>query len=176
MRIVIIGLLYICFMLAGNPEWLAGTDVPYIVRALTYSFFHANVFHLAVNGLAVWMLWNPKWGDRKHVRELFLALVIAFLAYPLGIRPCVGFSNVLFAAGGLRYRYLLSGWSWRKGEIIFFYTMMIGMCFIPQIAGTNHVAAYLLGMAFSSIGNCFKPVADYFKQIFDDARRYTADR
>lgn len=168
MRIVIIGLLYICFMLAGCPEWLASGSEPLLVRGLTYSFFHANVFHLAVNCLAVWCMWNPKW-DRSNIRELILALLVAFVVYPVGPRPCIGFSNVLFAACGLRIRNFLASWSWRKADILLFYAMMIAMCFFRQFAGLSHLAAYLLGAALAQLIYAISP-------IIRDARRLTAHR
>lgn len=164
MRIVIIGLLYICFMLAGCPEWLASGQIPYILRAFAYSFFHTSILHLAINGLTVWLIWpgRDKQGD---FRNFFTALLIAFLVYPMGFRPCIGFSNVLFAASGQRIRP-----SWLKtSNGILFLVLMVGMCFFPQLAGTNHIAAFALGMAVQYISKLVEPIKR-------DARRYTARR
>lgn len=161
MRIIIIGILYIFFMLFGCPVWLAGTDVPYIVRALTYSFFHANILHLAINCLSVWLIWSGK-NTKCDIRNFFTAFVIAVLVYPLGFRPCVGISNLLFAAGGLRVRP-----QWLKTpKGVLFLVLMFAMCFLPQFAGTNHVAAFALGMTASGIARCIEP-------IMKDVRRFS---
>lgn len=175
MRIIIIGILYIAFMLFGCPVWFASGTEPYVLRALTYPLFHANLFHLAVNCLSVWVLWPPH-NERDNWREFAVACLISFIVYPLGFHPCVGFSNVLFATCGLRFRCLLSAWGWRKLEIIAFYVTMVGMCFFPQFAGTNHVAAYTLGAALAYTHELLAPLRDRINLTLDDARRFTAHR
>ncbi len=151
-------------MLFRGPMWLAGTDVPYIVRALTYSFFHTSILHLAINSLSIWYIW-PGLDKNRDVRSLFTALFIAFLAYPFGFRPCIGFSNVLFAACGLKVKM-----KWLKSRNgIIFLALMIGMCFIPQFAGTNHVAAFIMGLALSVVDGWLQPLKE-------DVGRYTGNR
>lgn len=148
-------------MLFRCPMWLAGSDVSYLVRALTYSFFHANIFHLAVNCLSVWVVWSGK-DMKRDVRNFFTAFVIAVIVYPLGFRPCVGISNMLFASCGLRVR---PQW-FRTSNGIFFLIIMIAMCFAPQFAGTNHVAAFILGMAAQWAAGAIKPLKN-------DVRRFS---
>lgn len=152
-------------MLFRCPAWLAGTEVPYIIRALTYSFFHANIFHLAVNCISVWVLY-----PRRDVRNFLAAFAIAVLVYPLGFRPCVGFSNVLFAACGLRARPFSCTYWWKAPTTIAFLAVMVAMCFFPQFSGTNHLAAFLLGMLFTRIDN------NILEPIRRDVRRYTGNR
>lgn len=149
-------------MLFRCPDWLAGTEVPYILRAASYPFFHASIIHLAINCLSVWFVWSGK-DTRKDVRNFLTAFVISFIAYPLGFRPCVGISNMLFAACGLR-----TSPSWFKSvNGILFLAIMLTMCFFPQFAGTNHVAAFLIGMLFKMADSCFEPIRK-------DVRRFTA--
>lgn len=169
MRIVIIGILYVIFMLFRCPAWLAGTDVPYIVRALMYPLFHANIFHLAVNCISIWAVWND-YNPRRDVRNFLAAFVISFLVYPLGFRPCIGFSNVLFAAVGLRARPFSCTYWWKLPTTIAFLVVMVAMCFFPQFSGTNHLAAFLFGMLFTSIDN------NVLEPIRRDVRRYTGNR
>lgn len=161
MRIIIIGILYVVFMIFRCPVWLAGAQVPYLVRAVTYSFFHANIIHLAVNCLSVWAIWNGK-DMKRDFRNFFTAFVIAVIVYPLGFRPCVGISNMMFAACGLRIRP-----QWLKtASGILFLVIMLAMCFFPQFAGTNHVAAFALGMAASGIARSIEP-------LLNDVRRFS---
>ncbi len=175
MRIIIIGILYVVYMLLRCPQWLASADTPYLVRAMTYSFFHANIFHLAVNCLAAWCMWRPRW-DRENIREFFTALVIAFIIYPIGAHPCIGFSNVLFATAGLHIRNLLTAWSWRKGEIIFFYAMIVGMCFLPQFAGLSHLFAYIAGAMLAELKYSLSPLIRDVSRYIRDVSRYTGNR
>ena len=168
MRIVIIGILYVTYMLLRCPQWLASQDVPYILRALSYSFFHTNLLHLAVNCLSVWILF-PESNDHRHMRELCLALLIAFAVYPLGFRPCVGFSNALFAICGMRSKPLSCTHWWKQPTVILFLVIMVAMCFMHQFAGTNHLAAFILGFVFMNIEKALQP-------LIRDASRYTRDR
>lgn len=164
MRIVIIGLLYIVFMLLRCPMWLASPDVPYVLRAAVYPFFHTSIIHLAINSLSVWFVWPGK-DKKRDIRNFFTAFLISFLVYPMGFRPCVGISNMLFAACGLRLRP-----SWLKTTNgIILLALMLVMCFFPQFAGTNHLAAFALGLAVSGLRRSLQP-------LMKDVRRFTADR
>lgn len=163
MRIVLIGFLYIVFMLFGCPTWLGAGCAPYLVRALTYSFFHASILHLAINGLSLWAVF-PGRDKGREIRLLLAAYLIAVAVYPLG-RPCVGISNVLFAACGMRLKP-----SWLKSANgILFLVLMLGMCFLPQFAGTQHLAAFFIGMLLERM-------YDSLDTLRRDVRRYTADR
>ena len=163
MRIVLIGFLYIVFMLFGCPTWLAAGCVPYLVRALTYSFFHASILHLAINGLSLWAVF-PGRDKRREIRLLLAAYLIAVAVYPLG-RPCVGISNVLFAACGMRLNP-----SWLKSANgILFLVLLLGMCFLPQFAGTQHLAAFFIGMLLERMYGSL----DTLRR---DVRRFTTNR
>ena len=151
MRIVVIGILYIIYMLFRCPVWLAGADVPYIVRCLTYPFFHANIIHLAVNSLGAWAMWSDTYNKKGDIRNFLTAFVISAIVYPLGFRPCVGFSNILFAACGLRARPFSCDYWWKSPTTIVFLMTMVALCFVPGVAGTNHLAAFVLGVLFMNI-------------------------
>lgn len=172
MRIVVVGILCIVYILFGCPVGFASGSEAYITRALSYQFFHVNLFHLAVNCISVWILWKPE-NDTDNRKEFFIAMLISFLVYPFGVRPCIGFSNVLFAVCGLRFRYFISSWFWRKAEIIFFYAVMIGMCFLHQFAGISHIAAYLAGVFITSAHD---KVSERLKPLINDVRRFSGNR
>ena len=144
-RIVIIAVLIACMAAAGAPEFLLSG--PYSVRALTYHFFHASWWHLAVNCLATWTIFVP---SRKCHRLLPVAFFIAVMVYPLSLRPVIGFSNVLYAVLGLRTPSFKSKW-WGQSSVIVFLAVTVAMVFIPRFSATTHIAAFVLGVLVASI-------------------------
>lgn len=161
-RVMIILLLAVLQAMAGIPGYLSGTE-HYWLRALTYSFFHAGWWHLAVNCLAVWAAYNPK-RPCKPCRDLFFPYIIAIAVYPLSFRPVIGFSNVLYALLGLRTPALSSPW-WRRPEALVFLAVTVALLFVPRFSATTHIAAFLLGMAGAAAKR------SYLK-LTRDARRY----
>jgi len=159
-RILILAVLVLLQLLFGVPEYLLGTE-DYWLRALTYSFFHANWWHLAVNGLAVWTVYKH---PCKPCRDLLFPFIIAVVVYPLSFRPVIGFSNVLYAALGLRTPTLKSRW-WRQTPVFIFLAVTLAMVFIPQFSATTHIAAFLLGMGAAATKRLFQ-------DLTSDCRRY----
>ena len=145
-RVVIIALLVALQYTFGIPEFLHGTD-HYWIRALSYSFFHANWWHLAVNGIAIWTIFDPKRRFKQY--QLFTGFAIAVLVYPLSFRPVIGFSNVLYAVLGLRTPSVRSSW-WRQPAVIVFLAVTVALVFVPRFSATTHIAAFLLGMLGAS--------------------------
>ena len=159
-RILLILLLIALQVVFGAPEYLLGTE-HYWIRALSYSFFHANFLHLVINCLAVWSIFVP---SRKCSKLLPVAFFIAILVYPLSFRPVIGFSNVLYAVLGLRTPSLKSKW-WKQPTVIVFLVVTVALVFVPQFSATTHIAAFALGMA----GASFKRG---WLKLTSDARRY----
>lgn len=160
-RIGIIFILFGAYILCGVPEYLADTECPYLIRAASYSFFHASWWHLAVNCLAVWTIYRK---PCKPCRDLVIPFLIAMAVYPLSFRPVIGFSNVLYAVLGLRTPPLSSPW-WKRSEVYIFIAVTLAMAFIPRFSATTHIAAFLLGMAGASIRRGWI-------KLTRDARRY----
>lgn len=148
MRIVLIGMLFIVYMLAKCPDWLAWTYVPYMVRASAYSFFHANLFHLAINCLSIWVVFDPR--KKDNTIALIVGALIAVLVYPLALKPVVGFSNVLYAIIGFRSPSFKSSW-WKHPSVLLFLAITVAMVFIPHFSATTHMGAFALGVAFAHI-------------------------
>lgn len=148
LRYILVGALAAVWLIFRAPDWLAGTDVPYMQRALVYSFFHASVWHLAVNGLAAWSIFSPRRGHQG--RDLAIAYAIAVAVYGLSLRPVIGFSNILYAVLGLRTPPLSSPW-WRKPAVIVFLAVTVLMLFVPQMSALSHIFSFLLGMAVAGI-------------------------
>lgn len=159
-RIVLILLLVAMQIAFGAPDYLLGTE-HYWLRALSYSFFHASWWHLAVNCLAAWGIFVP---SRKWSKMLLWAFFIAVLVYPLSFRPVIGFSNVLYAVLGLRTPSLKSKW-WRQPAVIVFLVVTVALVFVPRFSATTHIAAFVLGMAGASLKRGWL-------KLTSDARRY----
>lgn len=147
LRYFIVVTLVVLWWIFRAPGYLSGTDVPYILRALSYSFFHASIWHLAVNSLAAWSVFAP--ARQRNGRDLAAAFVIAVLVYGLSLRPVIGFSNVLYAALGLRTPSLSSLW-WSRPEVIAFLAVTVLMLFVPQFSALTHIFAFLAGMLIAS--------------------------
>lgn len=159
LRIIIIILLVALQAIVGIPDYMAGG--PYLLRALTYSFFHAGWLHLAVNCIAVWGVYGR---GRKPLGDLLLSLLVAVLVYPLSLRPVIGFSNVLYCTLGLRVPPFSHPW-WKSRNALVFVAVTLGMVFIPRLSATTHIAAFLCGMLLSSLRRSTD-------KLLKDARRY----
>lgn len=159
-RIILILLLVALQAVFGIPEFMA--DGPYWQRALLYSFFHGNWWHLAVNCLAIWTIFSPK--RKVSCLQLVSSYLIAVLVFPMSFRPVIGFSNVLYATLGLRTPSLTSKW-WRQPSVILFLIVTVGLVFVPQFSATTHIASFILGMAGASIKR-------FYQELTRDCRRY----
>ena len=160
-RIVLILLFVALQAVFGAPQFLLGTE-HYWLRALSYSFFHASWWHLAVNAIATWSIFAPS--RKSNCLHFVIGCIISVLVYPLSLRPVIGFSNVLYAVLGLRTPSLKSKW-WRQPSVIVFLLVTIALVFVPQFSATTHIAAFALGMAGAGIKRGWL-------KITQDARRY----
>lgn len=160
-RYAVIAILVVLYVVFGVPDWLR--DAPYWTRAFSYSFFHASVWHLAVNGLAIWSIFRK---DKlcKACTDLAISFIIAVAVYPLSFRPVIGFSNILYAVIGLRTPPLSSKW-WRTTPVIVFLIVTIALLFIPRFSATTHIAAFVLGIACAYLRR-------FNQSLVKDARRY----
>ena len=97
LKIVLIGILVASQITFGCPHFLHhnGAGIAFV-----HHFFHANIFHLAVNCLSLWSLF------RKEVRYSMVPLITAYLlgsaSWFFTSADVVGFSNIIFALIGLR--------------------------------------------------------------------------
>ena len=145
MRIVIIGILWLAFMLFGCPDWLQYG--PWELRALVYPLFHANIFHLACNCLGIWATFDPRVSDPW--RRLLVGYAISVLVYPLSVHPVVGISNVLFAISGMCSP--VRSPRWKSPTMLVFVAVMLLMALLPGVSAVTHVASFILGVLYSSI-------------------------
>lgn len=149
--------LALVYALVPVPEWM-GEGVS-LRCALTHHFWHANVFHLAANGLALlsfaWVL--PRW-----YRLLPLAYLAASLSIIAATKPVVGLSNIMFAMSGL-CAPMVKGY-WKRKETWTFVAVMLTMLFVPRFSATTHIASFVAGFA---LGHLRKTI----RRTIDDCRR-----
>lgn len=144
------------YALLGTPDWLASPD--YIgARVFLYPLFHANVFHLLVNCLALWMLLKPERKDNATC--LIEGYVISCIAFFFTHTPMIGISNLLYAVAGLRSPSFGSPW-WKTTPVRIFLAVTFIMMFIPQISGITHVVSFGLGIGVDRTVKFFISIAD----------------
>lgn len=139
LRIVIVGMLLTMQMLFGCPTFLH-YDSGYI--SLVHHFFHANIFHLAVNCLSVWSLFRK--GYQYSITPLLWAFLIASMSWFCTSADVVGFSNILFALIGLRSPSFSHSW-WKQPSVILFLAITALMALLPQVSAITHIVSFTLG-------------------------------
>lgn len=138
-RIVITGILITMQLLFSCPEFLHH-DRAYI--SLAHHFFHANIFHLAVNCLSLWTLFRR--GVKYATWTLVAAFVIGSASWFCTSADAIGFSNFIFALVGLRTPSIRSLW-WKQPSVIIFLVITALMAFLPQVSAVTHIASFALG-------------------------------
>lgn len=138
-KVVIIGVLVAVQLLFGCPTFLHYDDA---CISLVHHFFHANIFHLAVNCLSVWALFRK--GYIYGMAPFVWAYLIASASWFCTSADAVGFSNIIFALVGLRTPALSHSW-WRQPGVILFLAMTALMTLLPQVSAITHIVSFVLG-------------------------------
>lgn len=124
-----------CFLL---PVTIGMDKDSGIFEALCYSFFHANIFHLALN---LWALFY----FRPRLLTCVVALAVAFISglipWAQMDMPTIGLSAFLFA--GFARRYV----SWGKAPWQLLFTQLL-MMFLPFYNWRIHIVAFIIGYMF----------------------------
>ena len=157
-RIIIIGILFTMQMLFGCPAFLH-YDSGYI--SLVHHFFHANIFHLAVNCLSVWTLFRK--GYNYSISPLIWAYAIASVSWFCTSADAVGFSNILFALIGLRTPSLRSKY-WRDPAVIAFCAITILMALLPQVSAITHIISFVLGCVVAGASRIVNSISRDFRR------------
>ena len=161
--IALISILTALHFAFGAPSFLIEQQGSFLA-ACAYSFFHANIWHLLVNCLAIWGLFAKSKQPRNHFAHLATALIIAILVSPLSALPPIGFSNIIYALIGLRTPALSSPW-WRRWPVIVFLLASVAMIPVPTVASVPHLAAFAIAVG------CAYLVRFYYT-LTADARKY----
>lgn len=145
-------------MLFGCPVFLH-SDCGYI--ALVHHFFHANIFHLAVNCLSLWTLFRP--GRRYGISQIVFAYLIGSASWFFTSADVVGFSNVLFALIGLRTPSLKDAW-WRRSSVVVFLAVTALMAFLPQVSVVTHIVSFVFGCIVAGILRVIQRIRNDFRR------------
>lgn len=115
-----------------------GKDSTPHLNCVTYHFFHANIFHLAVNLIALWQF-KPRW------TTTIVAFVIASLVYLLPFAqlsvPTCGISGFLMSAFARKYQ----AWSINPTRLI---VANLIMAFIPFVNWRIHILSFIIAYGF----------------------------
>ena len=157
-RTYIILLLFAVFITGNAPRaWLL--TEPQAVRCVLHHFFHANIFHLAVNCLAVWTMFPKGWSE--HREELLVSFAVGSLSALAAPWPVIGFSNTLFSVLG--YRAARYGW-YRTAQFVVLVAAVLLTAFIPGISGLTHILSLAGGFAASMAASTYRKLSsDYGK-------------
>ena len=147
MRWVLITFFALVYVIIGQPDYLLH-GAP-LCRALTYHFFHANVFHLLANMLPIWSLFSPKCRVRPSVGKIITAYLIATATFFVATRPILGLSNILFALSGLSIRDFRR-WIKQPSAIVFLGVSVI-MLAVPAYSGVTHLLSFSCGVVLSAL-------------------------
>ena len=151
MRYVIAAILCAVFFV-GDKSFLADPAASCWVKAFTYHFFHANIFHLLANLLSIWFMFKayPARTNKKMLGQLLIAFCIATLTYGISPRPVIGVSNILFAVIGLRSPAFNHPW-WKSQSTLIFFGVTAFMLLFPQFAAITHIVSFLCGAAIAAL-------------------------
>lgn len=160
--IVLISLLTGLFLIFGAPSFLAEQQGS-LAAAASYSFFHANLWHLCINSVAIWGLYARRKAS-KPVKDLAIAYVIAVLVSPLSALPPIGFSNVIYALIGLRTPAFSAPW-WRRYPVWLFLGISAALIPFPQVSALAHLTAFAIAVGWASLRR-------FYLDLTADARKY----
>lgn len=162
--ITIAGILTVFMLLFQCPEWLH-SDVWYI--AAVHHFYHANIFHLAVNCLSLWLMFrNPS--SVLRWSTVAAAYVLASLSWFASSADVIGASNFIFAIVGLRTPAFSHSW-WRQPSVLFFLIVTVAMAVLPQVAAITHIVSFSSGCLVASVSR-------FIKRISHDLHRVSNNR
>lgn len=158
LKIPLIGVLIAIYLVCGAPMFLH-SDNAYI--SLIHHFFHANVFHLAVNCFSLWFLF------RKNMSYGIVTLILAFListaSWFCTTSDAIGISNFIFAIVGLRTPPLKDSW-WRHSSVITFLIVTALMSLLPQVSAVTHIVSFVLGCLVAGLRRLIKKVGSDFSR------------
>lgn len=158
--IVTSGMLAAVMLAFRCPEWLHADSWRV---ALVHHFFHANVFHLAVNCLSLWLMLRVP-SVRIGWRDILAAYACATASWFFATRDVIGASNFIFALAGLRTPSFRSGW-WRRSSVRTFLAVTVFMAVFPQVSALTHIVSFGLGCVFSAVFRTFNRISHDLARI-----------
>lgn len=110
-----------------------------LVCHLVYSFFHANIFHLAINLMVLWSIKN-----RISVLPAFVIAVLASFLPTWVNEPTMGLSGFLFAVFGIMW----GGVGRLKDAAKTVMPFILLTMFFPNINALLHLYCFWLGYIY----------------------------
>lgn len=107
-----------------------------LVPRLSYSFLHANVWHLLANLLVLWSIRRP-----MNVAAAYVIAVAASYLPMHADRPTVGLSGLLFAMFGIMWGHVGDARGFLRAGM----PVILAMMLIPGVNGLLHLYCYLVG-------------------------------
>ena len=155
-----IGILTVFLLLFRTPEWLHSR---WWGISLVHHFFHANIFHLAVNCLSLWLMFrNPS--SVLRWSTLAIAYVLASLSWFASTAHVIGASNIIFALIGLRTPSFRHAW-WKQPSVRFFLAVTVAMAVIPQVSAVTHIVSFSLGCAVASVSRIINRTSNDIRKV-----------
>ena len=150
MNRVVVLVLCVLYLLMGSPAFLLSSETPDIIKAVTYHWFHANVFHLSANCLSFWLVYKstPRRRAKENIRQFVISFLIGTVVFFCSTRPIIGISNILFATIGLRTPSFRSDW-WKRPETLVFIATTIILLMVPQISSVTHIISFTIGVSIA---------------------------
>lgn len=105
-----------------------------ISNSLLYHFSHANIFHLALNLIALFQF-RPRW--KTCVVAYISASVAAMIPFAAIEEPTCGLSGFLFASYSRRYFY------WKKKPYMLIASNLM-TAFVPHMNWRIHILSFLI--------------------------------
>lgn len=143
--IIIIGILTVFLLLFHTPQWLHSH---WWGIALVHHYFHANIFHLAVNCLSLWLMFRNS-SSVLRWSTIATAYVLATISWFASSADVIGASNFIFALVGLRTPAFSHSW-WKQPSVRFFLIVTVAMAAFPQVSAVTHLVSFSLGCLAAS--------------------------
>lgn len=156
--IVMSGMLLAVMIAFQCPEWLHAGSWHV---AVLHHLFHANVFHLAVNCLSLWLLFRKTVLRPSVLVTAYLCASASWFASSVDV---VGASNFIYAFVGLRTPSFRSGW-WKLPSVRMFLAITLLMAVFPQVSAVTHVVSFMLGCLCSAVSRIIKRISDDLDRI-----------
>lgn len=128
-------------MLSYNVDGGVGSGSG-LTSHFTYTFCHANVWHLACNLFVLWSIRN-----RMATMSAYVIAVAASWLPMWADKPTVGMSGMLFAMFGIMWGRTGMKWKCAKAGLPVILVMML----IPNVNGLLHLYCYVIGYVISDL-------------------------
>lgn len=158
--IIMIGILTAFLLLFHAPEWLHSRCWKI---SLVHHFYHANIFHLAVNCLSLWLMFRSsasvlRWST---IATAYILATASWFASPADV---IGASNFIFALIGLRTPSFRHSW-WKQRSVLFFLIVTAAMAVLPQVSAITHVVSFCLGCMVAALSRIINRISHDLSRI-----------